>query len=84
MSDWRQRAALSVAEVAELLSVSERTVRRMGMPTVQVGGRARIPTRAVLELLGEGHATAAQAAAAPKRSREARRQADRIRGSLAR
>jgi len=73
---WRERAALSVREVAQLLGCSERAVRRLGLRTVQVGGRARIPVRVVLELMGEAtpQATATEATT----SKATERKLDRI------
>jgi hypothetical protein len=78
---WRERAALTIAEAAELLSVSESTMRRSYRDRfVTIGGRARVPVRLVLEIMGE-----AEPEPAEKRnviSRDAEREVDRVLAGL--
>ncbi len=57
MTDWRQRAALSVGQVAEALGVArlhvQRAIEARELRTVTIAGQVRVPVRALLELLGE-------------------------------
>jgi excisionase family DNA binding protein len=55
---WEDRAALSPAETAEVLSVSVATVFRLlkrgELASVRIGGSRRIPTSAIQKVLNVG------------------------------
>jgi len=56
-AQWREKAALRPKQVAEVLSVSERVVRRMiedgTLASRRLGASRLVPTRAILEFVGE-------------------------------
>ena len=84
LTKWREKAALRPKQVAEILSVSERVVRRMiedGTLTSRLQGGCRlVPTSAILEIVGEGSPQASATSPPPSvpLSREERRAVDLI------
>lgn len=57
----RQRPWITVAELAEITGEGEKTIRAAiaagTLPSIQVGRYVRIPTAALLDVLGIGHNT---------------------------
>ncbi len=57
-SDWRQRASLTIAQAAQLLSVRPEYVYRLSyrgdIRTVKLGGRRVVPVSSLLELIEGG------------------------------
>lgn len=82
MTHWRQRAALSVGQVAEALGVArlhvQRAIEARELRIVTIAGQVRVPVRALLELLGEVDPQLDADAAIPRPSSTARRRADEI------